>query len=435
MIELQDMPPEASDDVAIISNGEYDVPLVSEPSTVLDIGGNIGVFSLWAAQKWPKARVMAYEPWPENADSFERNCKGVDRITLARAGVRGFTGTGVMHRGRNRMCCSFVESMGDATQSTFVDAGDLNSFEFVKIDCEGDELNILRRLDLSKTKALCVEVHNVAEDMAPIKEIADRAGLKCITDRHSVNGCHLAKFARPSELVAKTRKLMICVPSYGKVNVFFMQSLMKCLHDPPCNISIKFVPGDSLVSRARNTLTAYFMASDCDEMLFIDDDLIFSVDHIRHIMSHDPLKYPVVGGCYPKKQQGPVNWVCNACFDQRPVDPDSGLQEVRYVGTGFCKVHRSVFEKMMDKLPISFIPDHDPNAIQWDFWPVGVYRGADYPKGRYLSEDWYFCQNWLDLGGHVYLDTRVVIKHCGDAIYPLDTQMAELMKAVPDATK
>lgn len=432
MLELVDIPREASDDVAIIGNGEYDIPLASAPATVLDIGGNIGAFSLWAAKKWPGARVMAYEPWPENADSFEKNCKGVESITLARAGVRGFTGAGVMHRGRNRMCCSFVESMGDAVESPFIDAGDLNSAEFVKIDCEGTELEILRRLDLSNTKALCVEVHDVPRDMQPIKDIAAGAGLKCILDRHSVNGCHLAKFARETALAPKVRKLMICVPVYGDVNIFFVQSLMKLLHEPPCHISVKFVPGDSLVARARNTLTAYFMASDCDEMLFLDSDLIFSTDHIKALMQHDPIKYPVVAGLYPKKQEGPVQWVCNSCFEATTV-LENGLQKVRYMGTGCLKVHRSVFERMMAELPISFVPDHDPNAIQWDFWPVGVYRGKAYPKGRYLSEDWYFCQNWLDMGGEVYADSRIVLKHCGQAIYPLQTQCAELMKLTSDA--
>jgi hypothetical protein len=34
-------------------------------------------------------------------------------------------------------------------------------------------------------------------------------------------------------------------------------------------------------------------------------------------------------------------------------------------------------------------------------------------EGRYYSEDWTFCENWRDLGGQVWVDKRVLLRHTG----------------------
>jgi FkbM family methyltransferase len=47
--------------------------LPGEP-LVLDLGGNIGLFSLRAALARPAARIYAYEPGPPNYQIFEMNC-------------------------------------------------------------------------------------------------------------------------------------------------------------------------------------------------------------------------------------------------------------------------------------------------------------------------------------------------------------------------
>lgn len=217
-------------------------------------------------------------------------------------------------------------------------------------------------------------------------------------------------------------KLFIALPVYGDLNPLFVQSLLALINDPPCELMLRLHPGDSLVSRARNTVTADFLATDATDLLFIDTDLVFSREQVSRIAGHP---VDVVGGFYPKKQQGPVAWVCNACLE--PTLPrEDGLQEVRYMGTGFLRVNRSVFERMKQTFgaEIEYKPDHRP-GLEHDFWSVGTYQYQDGSR-RYLSEDWYFCQRWLDLGGTVWGDTRIVLKHVGQAVYPLATQEQEI---------
>lgn len=221
-----------------------------------------------------------------------------------------------------------------------------------------------------------------------------------------------------------SRKLFIAIPCYREMDALFAQCLMRLINRPPdLEFALRMNIGDSLVSRARNSLTADFLASDCTDLLFIDSDLLFSAEHVERIAAHD---VDVVGGLYPKKQEGPLAWVLNACADSE-VRPD-GLQRVSYIGTGFLRVSRRVFEQMAARYDMGYKPDQSQRPLEHDFWAVGTYRYRD-GSTRYLSEDWFFCQRWLDLGGQVWADGKIVLRHVGTAVYPLQTQEPEIFAA------
>ena len=83
-------------------NGGYELALAhlrqqSGQPLVLDLGGNIGVFSLLAAQIAPNATIHSYEPAPANLRMFELNCLANEslssRIQLIPEAVGGTTRT------------------------------------------------------------------------------------------------------------------------------------------------------------------------------------------------------------------------------------------------------------------------------------------------------------------------------------------------------
>lgn len=228
-------------------------------------------------------------------------------------------------------------------------------------------------------------------------------------------------------------KLFIGLPIYAQVPAFFLQSLLALQARKPLyaadgreiQITIGMSQGDG-VARSRNQLSADFLASGCTHLLFIDCDLIFSAEHVARIVSHD---VPLVGGLYPKKQDVPglPEWVLNSLPNTAP--DEHGLQEVRYIGTGFMCIRRDVFEMILlhYRPDIEFTADYGARRQEWDFWPMGVYTYNDGTR-RYLSEDWYFCQRWLDCGGKVLADTQTIIKHIGPTIFPTAQQEAALFE-------
>jgi hypothetical protein len=227
-----------------------------------------------------------------------------------------------------------------------------------------------------------------------------------------------------------SQKLFIAVPIYGMVEPNFFLSWSRLLANWNLNVAIYPHLGDSLVSRARNHCTRMFLESDCTHMLFIDSDLTFSVDQINRLMTHDE---EVVGGMYWKKSEGDPQGVWNLIPD-REIMPN-GLLRAGYIGTGFLRIARSVFEKMIASFgdEMAYRLDPDQKQLEYDFWHVGPYKYADGRPTRYLSEDWWFCQKWMDLGGKCWLDLGVQLAHSGSATYPLKTQQDKIFKRVPAA--
>jgi hypothetical protein len=43
-------------------------------------------------------------------------------------------------------------------------------------------------------------------------------------------------------------------------------------------------------------------------------------------------------------------------------------------------------------------------------------------ENRYYSEDWTFCENWRDIGGKVWVDKRVLLKHTGTYVFDYAAQ-------------
>lgn len=243
----------------------------------------------------------------------------------------------------------------------------------------------------------------------------------------TLKAAHLRNPCYKPELTGK--KLFIGLPIYQQMPTFFAQCMMALQAQKPLPMAVHICQGDG-VARSRNTLTAEFLRSDCTHLLFIDSDLIFSAEHIARLLTRN---VSVVGGFYPKKQDGKLEWVINTLPNHPPVRPD-GLQSVRYVGTGFLCVERSVFVAMAEKYPeIAYREDYGDRLVAHDFWPMGVYRKNASDEGRYLSEDWYFCQRWLDMGGEVFADTVTVLKHIGPIIFPLQSQEPEITN--PRASK
>jgi hypothetical protein len=58
-------------------------------------------------------------------------------------------------------------------------------------------------------------------------------------------------------------------------------------------------------------------------------------------------------------------------------------------------------------------------------------------ENRYYSEDWTFCENWRDLGGEVWVDKRVLLRHTGTFVFDFMSQdrIYQEMSAIVEQNK
>ena len=219
----------------------------------------------------------------------------------------------------------------------------------------------------------------------------------------------------------KTTRVHICMPCYGgQLTESTFMSYIKWANvarQLGLDWTVETMTNESLISRARNTLTAKFLhTKESTHLMFIDADIGWEPWHLLVMLNHDK---DVVGGLYPMKSL-PVKWCVNGIPDADQNDP-SGLIEVTKTGTGFLLMKRHVFEKLNAHPAVkSFTNDIGLDPVLNPY--MKTYFDTAVRENRYYSEDWTFCENWRDIGGQVFVDKRVLLKHTGTYVFDYQTQ-------------
>lgn len=163
--------------------GEYDVPgLQLEKPRILDLGSNIGLFSTWAAKRWPGAKIVAVEPHPINVEKLRRRVQGleVDVLQAALVSLPGVTAKlriAVTNPGAHSLYDT-GEQGSETVEVPTMHPANLPPADFVKIDTEGAELDILQHYPhLGGAKAVVMEYHR-DDHIEPITKLCEAAGLE-----------------------------------------------------------------------------------------------------------------------------------------------------------------------------------------------------------------------------------------------------------------
>jgi hypothetical protein len=218
----------------------------------------------------------------------------------------------------------------------------------------------------------------------------------------------------------KTTRVHICMPCYGGMltESTFMSYIKwaNTCRQLGIDWTMETMTNESLISRARNTLTAKFLHNkESTHLMFIDADIGWEPWHLLVMLNRD---VDVIGGLYPMKSL-PVKWCVNG-FEGAEEGPD-GLQEVSKTGTGFLLIKRHVFEKL-DAHPATK-PFMNDIGLPVELNPyMKTYFDTAVRENRYYSEDWTFCENWRDIGGKVWVDKRVLLRHTGTYVFDFQTQ-------------
>lgn len=173
-----------------IAVGEYRSPGLTPEAGwhVVDVGANIGVFSLWAERLG--AHVDAFEPEPRTFASLVTNVTG-RRISPRQAALVGQPSPAArlylseLDSTRNTLAGKEIES--GETLSDFVDVPTVtladvvgSGCDLLKLDCEGAEFEALLGADddtLRRAQRLILEFHRFAGSPEAIVDRLETAGM------------------------------------------------------------------------------------------------------------------------------------------------------------------------------------------------------------------------------------------------------------------
>lgn len=208
--------------------------------------------------------------------------------------------------------------------------------------------------------------------------------------------------------------VMLATPAYNPPCLEFLHMRDLIVNDliaHALGATVITSPGDSLVMRGRHYLVAEFLKSDCTHLLFWDVDIEpLDPTVVRQMLAtgHD-----IIGGACPfRGETGGV--VCNVHQrdkDRGLVDTDeTGSIDVAEVGTGFLLMSRKAIVRMCEAHP-ELLYFADLQSVHGE--PMWALFDTSLVNRRFLSEDYFFCKLWRDLGEKVYVYVPFQARHWG----------------------
>ena len=153
----------------VLLSREYESPMAVVPSVIVDAGANIGVTSVFYANRYPEAKIFAIEPEISNFEMLVKNVAGYKTVvpihgalwgratSVAVRGVQEFDHWGV--RVSEEPC---VVSAPAFTISDLMSQHQIDFIDILKLDIEGAELEVFETSDpwIGKVGMLAVETHD-----------------------------------------------------------------------------------------------------------------------------------------------------------------------------------------------------------------------------------------------------------------------------------
>ncbi len=134
---------------------------IEDEDTIIDIGGNIGAFAVFAASRANNVKIRSYEPFPENAEYLRKNIAAskLNNVTVVEKAVAGKPGTRSLHIDDSWVKHSLSVNNGETGLSvgcTTLDEiiGEIKHCDLLKIDCEGGEYEIFYQADPASLKQI-----------------------------------------------------------------------------------------------------------------------------------------------------------------------------------------------------------------------------------------------------------------------------------------
>ena len=229
--------------------------------------------------------------------------------------------------------------------------------------------------------------------------------------------------------------LAIGTPMYGGMCTSeYTQSLLNLSESANKSEGVKlttiFLGNESLIQRGRNTIAHHFMnLPDATHLLFIDADIKFRVeDIVKMIQAYKSLIIgPVAlkGYNWEEIRKAAVNgeddigrtggvFNINHLPDIDMVDENEPF-EIEHGGNAFMMIRRDVFETLKPHTPIYTNGGRSlPDGVEiYDYFRVEINKDTNH----LLSEDYFLCHSYRQVGGKVWCAPWVETGHFGSHLF------------------
>ena len=193
--------------------------------------------------------------------------------------------------------------------------------------------------------------------------------------------------------------MLVCVgiPTIdGKLHANLVDALLADTllgHAQGVHFLVKSEMGCSLIGAARNKLARWFLDTpQADALIFVDSDISWKCGALTALAQRPQ---DVVGGTYRAKTD-------DVKFHVRgDPQPEGDLLKVEGLPGGFIKISRNAFERMTNAEPYTT----DEGVAMRNWFPTEIVDGSLW------GEDYGFCRLWGEVGGAVYLDPSIRLRH------------------------
>ena len=109
------------------------------------------------------------------------------------------------------------------------------------------------------------------------------------------------------------------------------------------------------------------------------------------------------------------HWVCfRKPSNNTQYEVKDAALSIHDAGTGLMCIKRAVFEKMVEAYPeLKFRDDTGSLNEEERNWTYAFFNSYIDDDGRFLSEDYGFGRYWQKIGGKIWVDPGINIKHLG----------------------
>lgn len=202
----------AAKDIFLQRIYHFDTP--SDRPIIIDGGGHIGLFTLYAKQQYPGAQITVFEPDPLSLTYLRQNiaANNLDGIQIVEAGLYKENGEVSFNSDQSDGSSMYSAEGNNAIKTVRLSDYLSSEVDFLKLNIEGAELDVISEIapKLHLIKEMAIEYHgfpDTGQNLHRILNFLDRAGFRYLI--HDFDGSTNPATKPPFQLDSSSRFFLL----------------------------------------------------------------------------------------------------------------------------------------------------------------------------------------------------------------------------------